>query len=404
MVVKEKEHNMKMKKTINILVSFLLCMSMMMLAACGESSANTSNQTAAASQTETKTEEKSEASAAAENKQETSSASEDVIVMKFSMPDSETSVAGQYIQRWADAVEEKTDGRVTVDIYWSGTLVSMPETYGAVLDGIADAGWSGPSMTSGMMPLSEVTALPYCGITSGVQGSAVCWDIITQNEAVAAEWEDFYVVSFHALGAVPIGATKEFSSIEDIKGLRFANGYKSVIDWLEQNGAIGMTVPNAELYENLSKNVIDGTLKDYQNISQWSLSELLKTVMDCGVNYSVMGIVMNKDFYNNLPADIQEIFDNELSGKEWSIIAGEMWRESDDTLRQETIDAGVNVIYPDKEMYESFVEAGKIACQNWIDSVGGEAQNVYDQMQEIIAGYGDQYDEYLPAWYADVVG
>ena len=93
-----------------------------------------------------------------------------------------------------------------------------------------------------------------------------------------------------------------------------------------------------------------------------------------------------------------------MSGKEWSVIAGEMWRESDDALRQETIDAGVEVIYPDKEMYESFVAAGQVANQNWIAEVGGEAQNVYDHMQEIIAGYGSEYDEYLPAWYADVVG
>ena len=85
-----------------------------------------------------------------------------------------------FCQLWKEAVEEATDGQVTVTTYPGETLSTAAEMYEGVATGIADAGISVFGYTAGRFPLLEVLELPGTIFNNSVVASYTTWEAIKQ--------------------------------------------------------------------------------------------------------------------------------------------------------------------------------------------------------------------------------
>jgi TRAP-type C4-dicarboxylate transport system substrate-binding protein len=102
---------------------------------------------------------------------------------------------------------------------------------------------------------------------------------------------------------------KPVRKLEDLKGLKI-RGTARQGDILKALCAVPVPLEMADLYESMRRGVIDGNYGGIQQTKGWRTAEVIKYVSAAwrlGSVYTFY-VIMNKDKWNYLPADIKQIF------------------------------------------------------------------------------------------------
>ncbi len=243
-------------------------------------------------------------------------------------------------QAWAEEIGKRTDGRVKVTVYPGGSLTKAPQVYEGVVSGISDIGMSCFAYTRGRFPLLEALDLPV-GYPDGKTATATANAIVQKYQP--RELSDVHALYVHAHGPGILACKKPVRSLDDIEGLKVrATGLSSKIVQNLGGAPIGMSQP--ETYESLQKGVVDATLCPIETLKGWKQGEVIDYVVNSqAIGYTTsMYVVMNKDKWENLPSDIQNVF-TEVSA-EYVTRHGKAWDDADaegrqfvDSLGRETI-------------------------------------------------------------------
>ncbi len=231
---------------------------------------------------------------------------------------------------WANEIEKRTGGRVRITPYAGEALTKAPQCYDGVVKGISDLGMSCFAYSRGRFPLIEGLDLPL-GYPNGVTATRIANAMIQKYQP--AELSDVKVLYVHAHGPGILASKKAVKSLPDLKGLKVrATGLSSKI--AEALGANPVAMPQGETYESLSKGVVEATFCPIETLKGWKQGEAIEYVVDSSaIGYTTtMFVVMNKEKWAKLPADIQKIFD-EVS-QEWIPKHGEIWDQADKDGRE----------------------------------------------------------------------
>ncbi len=231
---------------------------------------------------------------------------------------------------WANEIEKRTGGRVRITPYAGEALTKAPQCYDGVVKGISDLGMSCFAYSRGRFPLIEGLDLPL-GYPNGVTATRIANAMIQKYQP--AELSDVKVLYVHAHGPGILASKKAVKSLPDLKGLKVrATGLSSKI--VEALGANPVAMPQGETYESLSKGVVEATFCPIETLKGWKQGEAIEYVVDSSaIGYTTtMFVVMNKEKWAKLPADIQKIFD-EVS-QEWIPKHGEIWDQADKDGRE----------------------------------------------------------------------
>lgn len=232
---------------------------------------------------------------------------EEVIKLSYSNFFPSTHSCSILAEQWIQEVEERTDGKVDIEYYPGGTLVPSAQTYDGVVQGIADIGMSVFAYTPGRFPACELIDLPH-GYPNGWVATMVANDFY--NEYKPAELEDVHPLFFHATGPYVIFTTeKPVRTMEDLNGLILrATGIGTQI--VQALGAQGYGATQGEAADLLARGVVDGNHSTLESLQTWKQAEVCQYVTNCTAvgNCSMMFIVMNKDKWDALPSDVQEVF------------------------------------------------------------------------------------------------
>ena len=137
----------------------------------------------------------------------------------------------------------------------------------------------------------------------------------------------------------------------DLEGMKIRGGSRLVNKLLEATGATPVGMPVPAVAEGLSKGVIDGTTIPWEVTPALKVPELVEnhTEFEGTALYTLTFVlVMNKDAYNALPADLQTVIDDN-SGLEFSIFAGGTQADADGPAREVAVEAGNNIITIDAD-------------------------------------------------------
>lgn len=228
-------------------------------------------------------------------------------------------------REWANEIEKRTNNRINITYYPGETLTPADQTYDSVVKGIADIGQTVLAYARGRFPLTEVIDLPL-GYTSGYQATKMASAYYQKFRP--KEFDDSKIMYIHAHGPGLIQTKEVIKSLDEVKGLRIkATGLSGKI--VAALGGTPTTMTVVETYDALQKGLADGVLLPIEVLKGWRLGELLKcTVKNYGISYSVgFGVFMNKEKWNSLPKDIQQVF--EEVNREWIEKQGKLWDELD---------------------------------------------------------------------------
>ena len=224
---------------------------------------------------------------------------------------------------FAKEIEKRTNGQVKITVFQAGSLLSGKAMYEGVRAGIADMGNCLTVYNPGAFPFTTIAELPALA-ESGWAASKAQYDFLAKYQP--KEWADVHILTTVGdgfnIGAVAM-AKKPILKLEDWKGktLRVVN--PKVVTAL---GGTVKDVPMADVYDALSKGVIDGEVGSAEPLKAWRLADVAKHItVNAGViQPSILWYnIMNKDKWNSLPPDIQKTITD--VGREYSGKLGLAW-------------------------------------------------------------------------------
>jgi len=210
------------------------------------------------------------------------------------------------MERWKTEVEKRTAGKVKVDTYPGGTLLTARNMFDGVIAGTADIGCLATSYQPGAFPVVESVDLPL-GWLSATVASVSLWDLVDKYKP--KEFEKVKVITMFTCPPANIMSMKPIRSLTDIKGYELrASGTGAKI--LEILGAAPVAMPQSDVPEALQKGVIKGNVSSLEVMKDFKYAEYCRHVTG-NVNLFVVSfaVVMNQAKWNALPDDVKKVID-----------------------------------------------------------------------------------------------
>ncbi|MFN2268818.1 MAG: TRAP transporter substrate-binding protein [Desulfonatronovibrio sp.] len=301
----------------------------------------------------------------------------------------------QMHQIWIDEVEKRTEGRVKITLHPGEVLLGAREIFTGVSNGVADIGTTCPSYTPGMFPLTEAFELPGYLNANATSASATANEGYKEikNELGIDEFSDVKVLFLWATGPGNIMSQKPVRTLEDMGGMEI-RAVGGTVPSIESLGATTHAMPMSESYLALDQGLVNGILAPNETLKAFRLAEVIDYVTNTPFLYNVVFMkIMNKDTWNSLPADIQEIF--EEMNEEFVIQYAQMMDEfSEDILDQAVEEQGIEVIELSDEERLRWISRVEPVVQNWIskrEEQGHPASRVVEIAKDLDNEFSEKY-------------
>jgi TRAP-type C4-dicarboxylate transport system substrate-binding protein len=277
----------------------------------------------------------------------------EVIELSYTDQFPPTHIQSKLAEAWCREVEKRTHGKVKITYYPVQTLLEPDKIYYGVLNGITDIGSSVFGYNRGVFPAMESFSLPH-GFKSASEATHVLNEF--HKHFKPKETARGKVLYLHAHGPAMLHSKKKIEKLEDMRGVKVRSyGFNAAM--VKALGGIPVSMTQAEVYEALSKGVVDATFSPIEVLKGWKQAEVVDYSIEIeGVAYSTaMYIVINRHKWKSLPPDIQKTI--EEINQEWIIKTGEAWDSSDQEGREYTLAQNNQIIKLDKEEGDSWVKA-----------------------------------------------
>jgi TRAP-type C4-dicarboxylate transport system substrate-binding protein len=262
------------------------------------------------------------------------------ITLSLSMHDPIASSNGQFLQSWADEVNQKTNGGLTINIQGDAVLAASGEVGQAVEGGTVDIGWVYTGYYAGQFPLTDVTTVPLAGFGDPVVTTNTLWDLYEKTPELQAEWGNFKLLDLYGNpGMLFAGIEKKIETPADVKGLAIRTPAGLVTDFVTALGGIAKPVPPPDIAEQINSNQIQGYIFEPAGIVNISLQDMTKYITDMPIYYAAFGLVMNQAKFDSLPPEYQAALE-ETTQRAGSIKAAENFKASAEAAKTTIADAG----------------------------------------------------------------
>ena len=315
------------------------------------------------------------------------------IKLKYSayLPESFTAVQ---IDKWfMEEVTKRTNGRVTFETYFGGSLLSAVETVPGLTAGVADFGSLVPIYNPELLPLAGIIQ-PF--LSDKVDAVARAYlDLSHVNAAFGDEWKRNKLKMLYPMVTTEdtMWSHKQVSSADDLKGMRIraATGNAEALGIL---GATPVAMPFADGVEAYKNGAIDGfstfSFDVAENVGLIEMSEYVSNAGRMGTLAPAV-TAFNLDSWERLPKDVQDVI---LEVADLSI---QRYLGVIDKTVDATVDAllknGKIVVtrISDEEAARWKDAAAQAVWDKWIARVEGmgvaDARGTFNQFRELIAKY-----------------
>lgn len=245
------------------------------------------------------------------------------------------------MEHWAKEVERRTNGKVKVNTSTDSTLLSAATMYDGIVAGTADIGNVCTAYHPLRFPITNALSLPL-GFTSAKMASKAMLKLF--NNFSHKEFNDVEVLTLFANAPANLMSVHPIRALSDIKGMKLrATG--GAADVLKTWGANQVAIAMSDIPEALQKGTIEGLFTSLEVMQDYNFAETCKFVTMTEQVVHPFVVVMNKEKFNSLPADIQKILKDLFTEQsEWT--ADYMDSHVKEAMEWAVREKGVEVIIP----------------------------------------------------------
>jgi TRAP-type C4-dicarboxylate transport system substrate-binding protein len=213
-------------------------------------------------------------------------------------------------------VEKRTGGKVAVQTFPGSTLLSAKNMFDGVVSGTADIGCLAMSYQPGRFPVSEAIDQPV-GFSSAKAASLALYDLIEKYKP--KEFEQVKIITLFTCPPANIMTIKPVKSLKDLKGLELRVGGTQA-DIIKNLGGIPVAMPQSDTPEALQKGTVKGHVSSMEVLKDFNYAAYTANATIVNLWVVTFSVVMNKDKWNSLPADVRKVIDD--MRKEWALWTG----------------------------------------------------------------------------------
>jgi TRAP-type C4-dicarboxylate transport system substrate-binding protein len=235
---------------------------------------------------------------------------------------------GEIYEDLAKNIEKNSDGRIAVQVLYSGEGVGTAGLLGATKSGLITMGAPFQSMHAGELPAGVVEI----GLPGGTDNPDELYSLFHEKgwdkvltEAYGSQglvWLEPYIQP-----AVYIITKKPINSVEDFKGLkiRAPGAYGK---FLRNLGASPVSLAWSEIYTSLATGVIDGSIGsnmiDHRDGNHVEVAKYMYKLPLAGAQ--VLPIIVNRNAWNKLPDDLKKaVKDATITHAEEQLTKSKQW-------------------------------------------------------------------------------
>jgi len=291
-----------------------------------------------------------------------------VIKLKFANFFPPAAAPSKICEKFIADIEKRTGGRVKITYYAGGSLLKAPAVYMGVIEGAADIGFSHVFYTPGRMPVTEVCSLPL-GFPNPWVGVHVMNDFYDKFKP--KEWEKVHVLWMHSSGVTILMTKKPVATLEDLKGV-IIRAPGRVGKTIKALGGTPAPTTMSEVYDALSKGVIQGVYTGVMGLKDWRFAEVVGYTTLAWQVGSVFPfyVVMNKESWNKMPPDIQQIFAK--TSEEYKEKFAVMWNEAEVNGKEFGLKKGVKFIELSQQEAKRWKQAVRPVFDDYVKEMVGK--------------------------------
>ena len=266
------------------------------------------------------------------------------IDIKFSHVVAKNTPKGEAAEYFKKLAEERTKGRVKVEVYPNSVLYKDGEEMEMLQIGAVQM--LAPSVAK-FGPLGakefEVFDLPYLfdnfadlhKVTQGPVGQALLKKLEARGLTGLAFWDNGFKV---------MSANKPLRTPADFKGLKMRIQSSKVLDQqMRDLGAIPQMMAFSEVYQALQTGVVDGTENPPSNLYTQKMYEVQKYVTLSNHGVIEYAVIVNKKFWAGLPTDIRAALESAM--KDATTYANDIAKKENDDALEAVRKSGRTQIY-----------------------------------------------------------
>jgi C4-dicarboxylate-binding protein DctP len=266
------------------------------------------------------------------------------IVIKFSHVVAVDTPKGKGADYFRKVAEEKTKGKVKVEVYPNSQLYKDKEEMEALQLGAVHM--LAPSLAKfGPLGVKEFEAfdLPYIfdnyedlhKITQGPIGASLLKKL---------ESKGIYGLAFWDNGFKSFSAKKPLKTLADYKGLKMRIQSSKVLEEeIRALGGLPQVMAFSEVYQALNTGVVDGTENPPSNMFTQKMHEVQPHMSVTQHGYLGYAVLVNKKFWDGLPADVRKSLEEAM--KEATDYANKIAKEENDKDLEQIRKSGKTQVY-----------------------------------------------------------
>ena len=280
------------------------------------------------------------------------------------------------LHKFADLLNEYSDGRITLTVQSGGSLGSEIEMLESVQMGTLEISIASTPSLSGFTDVMNYFDLPYL-FQSTESAWAVLNDWLGQDRMDALEGSGFHGLGFYNNGEYMIAGNKKLEHPADCEGQRVrAHSSQLQCDSLAAWGANPLSVPWGDIYTSLQNGTIDAvsgtTLTNMYGGKFYEQTDYINMTKH---HFIPAPVVMNEDLWNSLSDEDKDIVTRAFQDS-FTYQFEEAVKYAEDA-KNIMAEAGVEFIEIDAAEWK---EASQSVYDKWVGTNGIE-QEMIDKIQ-----------------------
>lgn len=297
----------------------------------------------------------------------------------------------QFLPELKHRIEIATEGRVKVNTP-PKTLSSPADQYDSVVGGVMDGAIQFNALLANQVPGIQFSLLPFIsGSTAEVAGPAL-WETYQKFFAGKNEYGDAVLISVHASTGNEFFSMNDtpITTLEDI-GSRKMWGVPGVVaKTLKGTGSSVVAGPAVQMYEMISKGVVDGYAGvPWGAVAAFKLEDYTESATEFEIKLSqpTFSFMIAKAKWDKFSSKDQTAI-MEVMGSDFARWTGALQDKINEEARAEMMHAGVKIIKGSEALERDLRDIGKPITEAWIAKMSEmdvDGQAVIDFYLELLA-------------------
>jgi len=284
---------------------------------------------------------------------------------KYGNEQPETSIRSQSMMFFETELEARSGGRIEVENFFGGTIGNEREMMDQVTSGLIQGTRGG--FFADASGAFNIYQLPFL-VANWDEMQCLVGSEFTDGIEARAEANGYHIPAtgisqgFRAY----TNNVRPITRVEDLAGLKIREPQSDLmIATGTALGSVPIAMPFSETYQAFQQGVIDGQHNPPQNIWDFNVHEVQKYLSLTNHMTGPDPLIVNKAWYDGLPADLQEIFD-EVAVETLSM-SDSLYREAETSVIED-MKAFVEINTLDSEALVGFQEAVAPVYAQMIDA------------------------------------